>query len=123
MRSHGKGSLSAATQVKVSSPIIIHIAQGQGFHFLETRISTHVNGGNFHRNVHLAHLLNVEYLRDCYKSLNRNKAVGIDGVWAQSDLIAAGLITSYQRKGKIIPDDIAVIGMDNIKQSTMKYPS
>lgn len=28
----------------------------------------------------LAHLLNVEYLRDCYKSLNRRKAVGIDEV-------------------------------------------
>jgi len=28
----------------------------------------------------LAHLLNVGYLRDCYKSLNRNKAVGIDNV-------------------------------------------
>jgi len=28
----------------------------------------------------LAHLLNIEYLRDCYKSLNRNKAVGIDNV-------------------------------------------
>ena len=28
----------------------------------------------------LAHLLNVEYLRDCYKGLNRNKAVGIDNV-------------------------------------------
>ncbi len=28
----------------------------------------------------LAHLLNVEYLRDCYNSLNRNKAVGIDDV-------------------------------------------
>ncbi len=28
----------------------------------------------------LAHLLNVGFLRDCYKSLNRNKAVGIDNV-------------------------------------------
>ena len=28
----------------------------------------------------LAHLLDVEFLRDCYKSLNRNKAVGIDKV-------------------------------------------
>ena len=28
----------------------------------------------------LAHLLDAEYLRDCYKSLNRNKAVGIDEV-------------------------------------------
>ncbi len=28
----------------------------------------------------LAHLLDIEYLRDCYHSLNRNKAVGIDNV-------------------------------------------
>jgi len=28
----------------------------------------------------LAHLLNVDYLRDCYNSLKRNKAVGIDSV-------------------------------------------
>ncbi len=28
----------------------------------------------------LAHLLDAEYLRDCYLSLNRNKAVGIDNV-------------------------------------------
>lgn len=28
----------------------------------------------------LMHLLNVEFLRDCYNSLNRNKAVGIDDV-------------------------------------------
>lgn len=28
----------------------------------------------------LAHLLDVEYLRDCYLNLNRNKAVGIDNV-------------------------------------------
>jgi len=36
MRSHRKGSLSAATQVKVLSSEIFHIALGQGFHFLET---------------------------------------------------------------------------------------
>ena len=28
----------------------------------------------------LAHLLDVEYLRGCYHSLNRNKAVGIDNI-------------------------------------------
>jgi len=28
----------------------------------------------------LAHLLDVEYLRDCYYSLNKNRAVGIDDV-------------------------------------------
>ena len=30
--------------MKVLSPEIFHIALGQGFHILETRISTHVNG-------------------------------------------------------------------------------
>lgn len=34
----------------------------------------------------LAHLLNKEFLRDCHKSLNRNKAVGIDDVsWWEYD--------------------------------------
>ena len=32
----------------------------------------------------LAHLLNVSFLKDCYNSLNRNKAVGIDSVsWSE----------------------------------------
>ena len=44
MRSHREGSLSATTQVKVLSPEIILIALGQGFHSLETNISTHAKG-------------------------------------------------------------------------------
>jgi len=44
MRSHGKGSLSATTQVKISSPEIYHIALGQGFHFLEASIGVHAKG-------------------------------------------------------------------------------
>lgn len=44
MRSHGKGSLSATTQVKVSSPEITRIALGQRFHFLETNIGVHAKG-------------------------------------------------------------------------------
>ena len=44
MRSHGEGSLSATTQVKVLSSEINLIALGQGFHFLETKIRTHVKG-------------------------------------------------------------------------------
>lgn len=44
MWSHGKGSISAATQVKVSSPEILHIAQGQGFHVLEASNEVRVNG-------------------------------------------------------------------------------
>ncbi|OPX40274.1 MAG: hypothetical protein B1H13_07950 [Desulfobacteraceae bacterium 4484_190.3] len=54
MRSHGEGSLSATTsacacshadrQVKVSSPEIILVALGQGFHVLGANIGTHVKG-------------------------------------------------------------------------------
>ncbi len=44
MRSLGKGVMSATTQVKVSSPEILLIALGQGFHFLEASIGMHANG-------------------------------------------------------------------------------
>ena len=44
MRSHGEGSLSATTQVKVLSPEINIVAMGQGFYILETNIGTHVKG-------------------------------------------------------------------------------
>ena len=44
MRSPGKGSMSATTQVKVLSPVILHVALGQGFHFLEANIGTRARG-------------------------------------------------------------------------------
>ena len=44
MRSHGNGGLSAATQVKVSSPEILLVALGQRFHFLEASIGVRVMG-------------------------------------------------------------------------------
>ena len=44
MRSSGKGSMSATTQVKVLSPEILLIALGQGFHFLETNTGSHDKG-------------------------------------------------------------------------------
>jgi group II intron reverse transcriptase/maturase len=43
-------------------------------------ISSHARGENGLQFTSLMHLLNVEFLRDCYNSLNRNKAVGIDEV-------------------------------------------
>jgi hypothetical protein len=44
MWSQRKGGLSAITQVKVSSPEIINIAQGQGFHFLEANTAARASG-------------------------------------------------------------------------------
>ena len=44
MRCQREGGLSATTQVKVLSPEIINIAQGQGIHLLEASIATCVKG-------------------------------------------------------------------------------
>ena len=44
MRSQRKGGLSATTQVKVLSPEITNLAQGQGFHFLEASTAAYVKG-------------------------------------------------------------------------------
>jgi len=43
-------------------------------------ISGHARRDREFKFTSLAHLLDEEYLRDCYQSLNRNKAVGIDSV-------------------------------------------
>jgi len=43
-------------------------------------ISGHARRDPLFQFTSLAHLLDEEYLRDCYASLNRNKAVGIDNV-------------------------------------------
>ena len=52
---------------------------GETWHKLSL-ISGHARKDHDFQFTSLAHLLNKEYLRDCYKSLNRNKAVGIDNV-------------------------------------------
>ena len=44
MWSQRKGGLSAITQVKVLSPEIVNIAQGQGFHVLEASTAARVRG-------------------------------------------------------------------------------
>jgi group II intron reverse transcriptase/maturase len=43
-------------------------------------ISGHARRDRTFKFTSLAHLLDVEYLRDCYQSLNRNRAVGIDNI-------------------------------------------
>ncbi len=44
MRGQREGGLSATTKVKVYSPEIVNIAQGQGFHGLEARTAACVKG-------------------------------------------------------------------------------
>jgi group II intron reverse transcriptase/maturase len=66
-------------------------------------ISGHARRDRTFKFVSLAHLLDAEYLRDCYRSLNRNKAVGIDNVsWeeygAKLDNNLVKLVSRLKRK-------------------------
>lgn len=64
-------------------------------------ISSHARRDKRFRFTSLAHLLNEEYLRDCYKSLNRNKAVGIDNVsWREYGINLEENISRLVRKLK-----------------------
>ena len=66
-------------------------------------ISGHARRDRTFKFTSLAHLLDEEYLRDCYQSLNRNRAVGIDSVsWqeygANLDENLAQLVSRLKRK-------------------------
>ena len=66
-------------------------------------ISGHARRDHTFKFTSLAHLLDVEYLRDCYQSLNRNRAVGIDNIsWqeygAELDKNLEQLVSRLKRK-------------------------
>jgi len=66
-------------------------------------ISGHARRDRAFKFTSLAHLLDEEYLRDCYQSLNRNRAVGIDSIsWqeygANLDENLAQLVSRLKRK-------------------------
>ncbi|MDC7245201.1 MAG: LacI family DNA-binding transcriptional regulator [Sphaerochaetaceae bacterium] len=46
-----------------------------------------------------------------------------DGLWAQNDLIAAAAISTLLRNGKRVPQDVSVVGMDDVQFAPMIYPS
>jgi DNA-binding LacI/PurR family transcriptional regulator len=46
-----------------------------------------------------------------------------DGIWGHNDLIAAGAISTLLRRGLRVPDDVDVMGMDNLQFASMFYPS
>ena len=72
-------------------------------------ISEHAKGDPNVQFISLAHLLDKEFLEDCYNSLNKNRAVGIDNVtWAgygeNLEANLDNLITRLKRKSyKPIP--------------------
>ena len=46
----------------------------------------------------------------------------ITAVFATADLLALGIMSGLQRKGKKVPEDISVMGFDDIFESTLSVP-
>jgi DNA-binding LacI/PurR family transcriptional regulator len=44
-------------------------------------------------------------------------------IWAQSDMIAVGLLKVFQAAGVRVPDDVSLVGMDNVPVSKMVTPA
>ncbi|MEO7221790.1 MAG: LacI family DNA-binding transcriptional regulator [Devosia sp.] len=47
----------------------------------------------------------------------------ITAAFCTADLIAAGLLAGFHKLGKRIPEDVSVMGFDNLSISTMVYPA
>lgn len=51
-----------------------------------------------------------------------DRGVGFDAIFAASDLIAIGAIRAITRAGRSVPDDVSVVGYDNIAASRLVTP-
>lgn len=49
--------------------------------------------------------------------------VKFDGIFAASDLIALGAIMALRELGRSVPDDVSVVGYDNVPFGAYSYPS
>ncbi len=51
-----------------------------------------------------------------------DRSPDLDGVFVASDLMALGAIAAVQRSGRRVPDDVAVIGFDDIDLASVAVP-
>ncbi len=51
------------------------------------------------------------------------RGIEFDGIWCHDDIIALGALTALQRRNFKIPEDVALMGMDNIQYSNMCFPT
>lgn len=48
---------------------------------------------------------------------------GITAVWAQNDVMAAGVMKELHKQGRQVPGDVSVMGMDDVSLATMITPA
>lgn len=76
------------------------------------------------RNMHVMDIgPNLPTLEGGAASLRRVRASGVTAVVAFNDLIAIGLLMEAQKEGLVIPDEISVIGFDDIFGTTFTTPA
>jgi DNA-binding LacI/PurR family transcriptional regulator len=51
------------------------------------------------------------------------RGLDLTAIWAQSDLIAFGAIAELGRRHEIVPDDISVVGLDDIEYASISVPA
>lgn len=64
----------------------------------------------------------VTLAKEAITDLIKNK-VSFDGVFASSDTLAIGALKALQLNGKSIPDDVQVVGFDNVTFSQYSSPA
>lgn len=52
-----------------------------------------------------------------------DRGLQLDALFCRDDLAAIGALRALQERGLAVPDDVAVIGWDNISMSAFTYPS
>jgi diguanylate cyclase (GGDEF)-like protein len=57
-----------------------------------------------------------------YRLLDENKT-GFDAVVAANDNMALGVISALRSRGVVVPDQVAVVGFDDIPDAIMSFPS
>lgn len=64
----------------------------------------------------------MEAGRDAVKEL-RDRNVEYDGIFAGNDLMAIGAMKGLQKLGISVPNDVSVVGCDNIEMATLTNPT
>jgi len=71
----------------------------------------------------LARVVTWTSMQDAEKIVPQLIELGVDGVVTAADILAAGILNGLDRAGVKVPDDIAVIGYDNVLVSRMSKPA